>query len=111
MSGIFRLDRSRGALFDAARQRFDPESRRWQAADKAAVSEGAETLDALGAVSWLQRESGHPLRAPIGVIGPREATDAQLAAALEVGELLGDCRLTVLCGGRQGVMQAVCEGV
>ena len=28
-----------------------------------------------------------------------------------VGELLGDCRLTVLCGGRQGVMQAVCEGV
>ena len=28
-----------------------------------------------------------------------------------VGERLGDCRLTVLHGGRQGVMQAVCEGV
>src|SRR5207253_1986855 len=55
--------------------------------------------------------SGRPLRVPIGVIGPRAATDAQLAAALAVGELLGDCRLTVICGGRQGVMQAVCEGV
>jgi uncharacterized protein (TIGR00725 family) len=98
-------------LFDAAGRRFDPESRRWQAADKAAAPHAAETLDVLGAVSWLQRESGHPLRVPIGVIGPREATPAQLAAALEVGEILGDCRLTVICGGRQGVMQAVCEGV
>ena len=25
--------------------------------------------------------------------------------------MLGDCGLTVICGGRQGVMQAVCEGV
>jgi uncharacterized protein (TIGR00725 family) len=68
-------------------------------------------LDAIGAVAWLQRESGYPLRQPIGVIGPREANERQLAAALEIGELLGDCRLTVLCGGRHGVMQAVCEGV
>jgi hypothetical protein len=111
MSGTYRLDRSGGALFDAAGRRFDPQSRRWHAADKTAVPRAAETLDALAAISWLQRESGHPLRVPIGVIGPREATPAQLAAALEVGELLGDCRLTVICGGRQGVMQAVCEGV
>ena len=73
-------------------------------------TDALEEVDAIVAVTWLQRESGHPLRVPIGVIGPREATDAQLAAALEVGELLGDCRLTVICGGRQGVMQAVCEG-
>ena len=65
----------------------------------------------MAAVGWLQRESGNPLREPVGVIGPREATERQLAAALEVGELLGDCGLTVLCGGRHGVMQAVCEGI
>jgi hypothetical protein len=111
MSATYKLDRANGLLFDAARRRFDPQSRRWHAAGKTAVPRAAETLDALAAVSWLQRESGHPLRVPIGVIGPREATPAQLAAALEVGELLGDCRLTVICGGRQGVMQAVCEGV
>jgi len=110
MSATFRLDRSGGVLIDAVGRRFDPETRRWLAS-KAAVPRGAEALDALGALNWLQRDSGHPLRVPIGVIGPREATPGQSAAALEVGELLGGCRLTVICGGRQGVMQAVCEGV
>ena len=110
MSAIFRLDRARAALFDAAGRCFDPTERRWLAAPTI-VSDEVEALDAIAAVTWLQRESGAWLRIPIGVIGPGEATPAQLAVALEVGELLGDCRLTVICGGRQGVMQAVCEGV
>ena len=108
---LFRLDRAGSALFDAAGRRFDPALRSWLVAEKSARVGALETADALAAVTWLQRESGYPLREPIGVIGPREATAAQLAAALKVGELLGDCRLPVLCGGRQGVMQAVCEGV
>ena len=110
MSAIFRLDRTRAALFDAAGRCFDPTERRWLAAPTI-VSDEVEALDPIAAVTWLQRESGAWLRIPIGVIGPGEATPAQLAVALEVGELLGDCRLTVICGGRQGVMQAVCEGV
>jgi uncharacterized protein (TIGR00725 family) len=111
MSATFRLDRASGTLLDGAGRRFDPVTRRWEPADAATRADALEQIDAIAAVTWLQRESGDPLRVPIGVIGPREATDAQLAAALEVGELLGDCRLTVICGGRQGVMQAVCEGV
>ncbi len=111
MSGIFKLDRASGTLLDGTGRRFDPVARRWEPAGTSVRSDALEEVDAIVAVTWLQRESGHPLRVPIGVIGPREATDAQLAAALEVGELLGDCRLTVICGGRQGVMQAVCEGV
>ena len=112
MSGIFRLHRASNTLFDATGRRFNPERRRWLAPPRAKARPGKfETLDAIAAVTWLQRESNYPLREPIGVIGPREATQAQRAAALKVGELLGDCRLTVLCGGRQGVMQAVCEGV
>jgi len=109
MSGIYKLDRARAALFDAAGRLFDPAVRRWRAAP-AVVPDELEVLDAIAAVTWLHRETRHPLRVPIGVIGPGEATAAQLAAALEVGELLGDCRLTVICGGRGGVMQAVCEG-
>jgi uncharacterized protein (TIGR00725 family) len=62
-------------------------------------------------VAWLQRDSGMPVRVPVGVIGPRDAMPAQLDAAMRVGELLADCGLTVVCGGRHGVMQAVCEGV
>jgi uncharacterized protein (TIGR00725 family) len=111
MSATFRLDRKRSALFDAAGRRLDPLTRTWRTTDSPLRADALEAVDAIGAVTWLQRESGHPLRVPIGVIGPREATNAQLAAALEVGELLGDCRVTVICGGRQGVMQAVCEGV
>jgi uncharacterized protein (TIGR00725 family) len=111
MSSVYRLDRAGNALFDAAGQRFDPAVRLWLAAPKLLQIETLEAADAIAAVTWLQRESGYPLREPIGVVGPRNATAAQLAAALRVGELLGDCRLTVLCGGRQGVMQAVCEGV
>ena len=110
MSATFRLDRTRAALFDAAGRCFDPAKRRWLGVTPV-VSDKVEVLDAIAAVTWLQRESGAWLRIPIGVIGPGEATPAQLAVALEVGELLGDCRLTVICGGRQGVMQAVCEGV
>jgi len=109
MSGIYKLDRARAALFDAAGRLFDPAVRRWRAAP-AVVPDELEVLDAIAAVTWLHRETRHPLRVPIGVIGPGEATAAQLAAALEVGELLGDCRLTVICGGRGGVMRAVCEG-
>ena len=111
MSATFRVDRASSTLFDGTGRRFDPVARRWEPTGTMARPNALEEVDAIVAVTWLQRESGHPLRVPIGVIGPREATDAQLAAALEVGELLGDCRLTVICGGRQGVMQAVCEGV
>ena len=111
MSGTFRLDRESGTLIDSGMRRFDPAARHWESAATTDRNSTFEEVDAIAAVTWLQRESGHPLRAPIGVIGPREATAAQRGIALEVGELLGDCRLAVICGGRQGVMQAVCEGV
>src|ERR1051325_2322201 len=110
MNATFRLARGRSLLLDAAGRCFDPVARNWKAAMASDIEPG-EALDAIAAVAWLQRESGNPLRVPVGVIGPREATTQQVAAALEVGELLGDCRLTVICGGRGGVMQAVCEGV
>jgi uncharacterized protein (TIGR00725 family) len=111
MSATFRLARARGLLIDAAGRCFDPVARRWGDGVTALDLATAETVDAIAAVAWLQRESGNPLRVPVGVIGPRDATTRQLSAALQVGELLGDCRLSVICGGRQGVMQAVCEGV
>ncbi len=34
-----------------------------------------------------------------------------MQAAARLGERLADCGFVVLCGGRGGVMQAVCEGV
>jgi len=110
MTMQFTLDAVRETLADAAGLRFDPVTRTWLSHDARAAA-ATIPVDTLGAATWLQRESSHPLRIPIGVIGPREASGAQLRAALEVGELLAECGFVVICGGRQGVMQAVCEGV
>jgi uncharacterized protein (TIGR00725 family) len=109
MSAQLVLDRSSGRLADRAGRSFDAAQRRWMAED--APSSTAADVDLVEALGWLQRDSGHPLRVPVGVIGPREATPLQLDCALEVGEWLGRLAVVVICGGRQGVMQAVCEGV
>jgi uncharacterized protein (TIGR00725 family) len=100
------LDRRTGALFNGA-ARFDAAARTWQAA---APPAGAEPIDPRQAVHWLQHDSPHRVRAPVGVIGPREANAEQLAAAEAVGAGLARLGLAIVCGGRQGVMEAVCRG-
>ena len=60
----------------------------------------------------MARLGPHGLRhLVVGVIGPRAATDAQVALAEAVGHDLGALGLTVICGGRGGVMEAACRGV
>lgn len=108
MNAIYRLDRPRGALFDAAGRRFDASTRAW--VDAVAPPTG-EVVAPIEAVRWLQRESGTPVRIPVGVIGPREATPAQMHVAEQVGRGLARMGLMVVCGGRHGVMEAVCGGV
>jgi uncharacterized protein (TIGR00725 family) len=102
------LDRARRLLHDGAGRVFDLDSHTWQ---PGAAAGPAEAVDVATALAWLQRESGRPERQPIGVIGGRHATHAQLAAAHALGLGLARAGLVVLCGGRGGVMLAVCEGV
>ncbi len=108
MNATYRLDRPAGTLFDGAGRSWDRQQRRWVAATTSAAG---EAVDAVGALGWLQREGGRPIRTPVGVIGPREASAAQLAAAEAVGQGLAAMGLAVVCGGRHGVMEAVCRGV
>ena len=110
MSDIFRLDRGAGVLTDAVGRRFDVGRRTWGRRDAVVVNQSSDTIDAVAAAAWLQRESGYPLRTPVGVIGPREATSTQLAAAEDVGRGLAQMGFAVVCGGRHGVMEAVCRG-
>lgn len=65
-------------------------------------------LDVMARLAARQRAS--PLRMPVGVIGPRDATAAQYAAALAVGRGIAEMGLAVICGGRAGVMEAACKG-
>lgn len=103
---MLELDRSRRRLVDAVGRRFDPVTRTW-VAERAP---GGARVSLPEAVAWLQRESGRPLREAVGVIGPRHTGDEQRAAAEAIGAGLARMGLAVLCGGRQGVMEAVARG-
>jgi len=111
MNDTFDLNRNAQELYDAKGRRFDAVLREWMSSGVTPKRDGREKVDVIAAAAWLQKESASPLRVPIGVIGPREASSAQMTAALRVGELLADCGFMVICGGRHGVMQSVCEGV
>ena len=108
MNGTFRLDRVAALLFDGNDRSWDQRQQRWVPAISAPSGDGIDPIDA---VAWLQHEGGRPIRVPVGVIGPREAAPAQLAAAEAVGKGLARMGLAVVCGGRHGVMEAACRGV
>lgn len=108
-SVTFRLDRATGSLLDARGRRYDRKVGTWQPAGDV-LAGPFESLDAVAAATWLQRESGCPRRAPVGVIGPRDATAPQLATAEAIGAGLAAMGFVVICGGRGGVMEAVCKG-
>ncbi|UGT59869.1 LOG family protein [Nocardia asteroides] len=46
----------------------------------------------------------------IAVCGPRNCTDTDAKVARQIGQLLAEAGVTVLCGGGRGVMAAVAEG-
>ena len=46
----------------------------------------------------------------ISVVGGDRGSEAALALAEEVGRELADRGCTVVCGGRSGIMEAVCRG-
>ncbi len=102
------LDESSNALFDrAGGRRFDAMARAWTAAPQQPSGRAVSLRDA---AAWLQRRSGHPVKQPVAVIGPREASREQLTAAEALGVALGGIGFTIVCGGRQGIMEAVCRG-
>jgi len=78
------LNGDRGILHDGAR-RFDPRKLAWTALDT-------------------------PRMVPVGVIGPRQASERQIAVAERLGRRLGELRIPLLNGGKNGVMEAVSKG-
>ena len=106
MTRSFILDSHERILYDDRQQRFDLPTRSWVSAS----TTSGDRVDAITAARWVQRESGAPCRVPVGVIGPRDATAAQLAMAEHIGRGLASMGLAVMCGGREGVMSAVGKG-
>jgi hypothetical protein len=88
---------------------LDPWSWNWQA-DPGPVPADARAVSLADAVAIL-----HGARQcrfiPVGVIGPRDADSSCLETAESLGLALGKLGVPVLCGGKQGVMEAVARGV
>lgn len=49
-------------------------------------------------------------RKVVSIIGGAECSNQEYKIAEELGSLLGEAKVVVLCGGRGGVMEAVCRG-
>lgn len=102
------LDERQGVLCDEASGRcYGPARREWSPGPPV---QGVP-VSPRAAVAWLQQRSGHPLREPVAVIGPGQASELQLSVARDLGAALGSVGLRVVCGGRGGVMEAVARGV
>lgn len=84
---------------------FDPWRLRWEAPSGAS---GAP-VDASAALRRLAARGGLR-RVPVGVIGPREASEDQMARARAMGAGFAQHGLQLLCGGKNGVMEAACRG-
>lgn len=102
------IDRTSGQLWRRDGALFQAEGRVWVRADQAP---GGQAVTPLDAVKWLQKDTSTPCRVPVGVIGGRDCDDTTAAAARELGFALAELGLTVLCGGKSGVMEAACQGV
>lgn len=96
-------------LYDASGRIFDPAVISFRNEPRAIVP-AWNAVTGREAVQWLQKRRGR-IRPPIAVIGPREASDRERREAYRLGRELAAVGLTVLCGGRQGVMEEVCRGV
>jgi uncharacterized protein (TIGR00725 family) len=104
MQALFWNERTQ-QLSDGARV-FDPLALKWR---DAVVEQGGEAVTPSEAL--LRLAAMHKLRrVPIGIIGPRDATQAQRDLAEQMGAALARYGLQLLCGGKNGVMEAACKG-
>lgn len=86
---------------------FSTANRAWE--ELAVIPEELVPVSETDAVIRLQQQ-GDFCRIPVGILGGRNASEEQLADALELGTLIAQMGLTLICGGRQGVMEAACKG-
>ncbi|MGI6246199.1 MAG: TIGR00725 family protein [Pseudochelatococcus sp.] len=89
-------------------ERFDPWLLSWVPGeacppDLSAVASAPEALR-------LVFTGARARRVPVGVIGPRVASEKEYALAEAVGRALGEHGLQLICGGKSGVMEAACKG-
>lgn len=101
------LNRATHLLHDANDRVFDAFGRVWRRVPESAS--GGEPISLQDAVSWLQKESGKPAKAPVAIVGPDTASDEAMAIAQAVGQGIVERGLTLLCDGMPGIAAAAAE--
>ncbi|WKU19873.1 TIGR00725 family protein [Advenella alkanexedens] len=96
----------RQILFHYPNFQFDPWQWKWHAINET-LAEDAREVDAIEALKLLQPRLR---KVPIAVIGPREATEEEYQYACQLGKAMAEAGLQLLCGGKNGVMEAVAKG-
>ncbi len=105
MSSQFFWSDAEKALF-GRNNRFDAWTLGWAAAPRPADAAPVDALAALRLLAGNVRIRG----VPVGIIGPKVATDDELRMAERMGGELARLGLQLLCGGKNGVMEAACKG-
>ncbi|MDN5842245.1 MAG: LOG family protein [Alcaligenaceae bacterium] len=85
---------------------FDPWAMQWQPFEQPAPTD----LQAVAAPQALLNLGARLRQVPVAVIGPREASDEEYATAEAMGAALAGHHLQLLCGGKNGVMEASAKG-
>ncbi len=85
---------------------FDPWDLAWHAAT---LPEGLIEADPQEALAWLFAQP-KVRRVPLAVIGPKAASESQCRTAETLGRRLAKLGMTMITGGRGGVMEAASRG-
>jgi uncharacterized protein (TIGR00725 family) len=97
-----------GAIRDESGRTFDPTDHVWRVStDSGQVSLGMAISDAEAVRLVLAHGSR---RLPVGIIGPNDASKAELQLAEQAGAAVAGLGLPMICGGRGGAMEAASRG-
>ncbi|EJF89198.1 TIGR00725 family protein [Bartonella tamiae] len=89
-------------------QFFDGHSLKWKELSEV-ISGKLTNVNPLQALKKLA-EGNSLRRVPIAIIGPRDATKLQYKLAEDLGRAYALYGLQLICGGKNGVMEAACKG-
>jgi uncharacterized protein (TIGR00725 family) len=107
MSQLWRQES--GVIRDGSGRMFDPAGHIWRAADSVDhVSPGIAVSGAEVVQMLVQSHGARKL--PVGIIGPNDASSAELLLAEQAGAAVAGLGLPVICGGRGGAMEAASRG-
>lgn len=94
------------ALYADSGLHFDPWAWQWGPVQ----GDLPNDLQPVDACTALQKLGGRQRLVPIAIIGPREASEWEYQTAEALGAALAQHGLQLLCGGRNGVMEASAKG-